>query len=92
MRVRGRAAGVHAQQRDEVGGGAERVGDRAVAGEGGDEHAVLLGEQHVAGERALRVHAGEVLERDAVGATGGSDDDGWIEGVRGMWGAPWRVG
>ncbi len=55
----------------------------------GDDDAVLLGEQDVAGERALGVHAGEVLERGAVRAAGGPDDDGWIDdGVLGMWGAP----
>jgi hypothetical protein len=74
-----RAAGAHVQQRDDVGGRTEGIGDDAVAGERGDERAVLLGDQHVAGERALRVEPGEALEGIAVGASGGSDHDGWIE-------------
>ena len=80
--ARGRRApaGADAQQRDDVGGRAERVGDHAVAGERGDERAVLLGDQHVAGQRALRVEPGEVAERGAVGAARGPDDDGWIGG------------
>ena len=43
-------------------------------------NAVLLGQQHLARERALRVDAGERLEHAAVGAARGPDDDGWIEG------------
>ena len=61
---------------DEVRGRPERIGDRALAADGGDDRAVLLGEQHGPGEGRLGVEPGELLEGAGVGAAGGSDDDG----------------
>ena len=64
---------------------AERVGDHRAGGGGvgGDQLAVALADQQLAGGRALRVELGEALQGGAVGATGGSDDDGWIEAGHG---------
>jgi hypothetical protein len=72
---------VQLEQGDDLGGGPERVGDDRVrrGGVGGDELAVPLADQHVAGERAVRVELGEALEGGTVGAASGSDEDGWIE-------------
>ena len=56
-------------------------------GVGGHELAVALADQQVAGGEALRVELGEAVEGRAVGATGGSDDDGWIEAGHVL--APW---
>ena len=77
------------QQLDEPGGGPERVGDRAAAGDrdGGDDLAVELGDDQVAARARCAVEAreagdrrgvpgGRVAQDDAPGGRGARDGRG----------------
>jgi hypothetical protein len=60
------------QERDDVGGGEEGVGDRLAGGgrDGGDEAAVGLGHEQRTGRDVGGVELGDALEFAPIGATG----------------------
>ena len=80
LRVPG-PAGVQAQERHDVGGGAERVGDRRARRRGRRRATPSCSASSTspASGRCESTRA-RLVERAAVGAARGPDDDGWIEG------------
>jgi hypothetical protein len=76
---------VQLEQLDDLGGPAERIGDRRAhsGGVGGDDRAVGLGHQQLAGRDTGRVECGEPLEGLAIRAARSADEDGWSGAERG---------
>ena len=82
-----------AQQLDELGGGAERVGDRAAALErhGGDDLAVELGDQHGADGARGAVELREARERRGVLGDGAAQDEALARRGDDRRGAAWAA-